>query len=64
MLGDAHGHANTILKVATCDAFQVSVDAIPALCDWCVWVSGWDCFHLVLSSGYWVRWFSFAGKYM
>jgi hypothetical protein len=33
MLGDAHGHANTILKVATCDAFQVSVDAIPALCD-------------------------------
>ena len=64
MLGDTHGHANSIFEPATCDAFQISIHSIPALCDWGVGLFSFNCFHLVLPSENWLRWFLFVGKWM
>ena len=64
MLGDTHGHAHSIFEPATCDAFQISIHSIPALCDWGVGLFSFNCFHLVLPSENWLRWFLFVGKWM
>lgn len=50
MFGHAHRYTNSIVEVATCDAFKVSIYCLPSFCDWFELVFIFEGPHLALST--------------